>query len=102
MIFSNTLQSGDIGNLKINDTEIEHASSVRFLGVIIDEKLKFNEHTCHISKKISQNCGVLYKLQSILPQKTLLGIYRSFVECYLNYCVIIFRNSYKNHILPLK
>ena len=69
MLFSNVVQPSEIHNLRMNNIDIEHTDSIRFLGVILDENLKFNHHTNFISRKISQSCGILYKLQNILPQK---------------------------------
>ena len=48
----------------MSNIKIDYASSIRFLGVIIDDKLKFNVHIKEITKKISKNIGVLYKLSN--------------------------------------
>ena len=102
MLYSNTLFPSDISEIYINNTIIEYASNVRFLGLIIDDKLKFKNHIDLIAEKISKNAGVLYKLSQIVPHQTLISVYRSFVECYLNYCTIIFGNAYQCHIRRLE
>ena len=101
MLFSNVLTSTDIADVFINNIKIDYKSSTRFLGVIIDDKLKFNLHIKEISKKISKNVGVLYKLKQYVPQNTLLSVYRSIIECYINYCNIIFGNASDIHLSPL-
>ena len=101
MLFSNTLGPSDIADVFMNKIKIEYVSSTRFLGVIIDDKLKFNIHINEISKKISKNTGVLYKLQQYVPQVTLLSVYRSLIECYICYCILIFGNASLIHITPL-
>ena len=85
----------------MNNVKIDYKSSTRFLGVIIDDKLKFNLHIKEISKKISKNVGVLYKLRQYVPHNTLLSVYRSIIECYINYCNIIFGNASDTHLSPL-
>ena len=85
----------------MNNIKIDYKSSTRFLGVIIDDELKFNLHIKEVSKKISKNVGVLYKLRQYVPQNTLLSVYRSIIECYINYCNVIFGNASDTHLSPL-
>lgn len=102
MLFSNTLKPSDVSEVYMNNVKIQYASSVRFLGLIIDDKLKFNLHINNIAQKISKNAGVLYKLKQYVPTDTLLCVCRSFVESYLNYCTLNFGNAYQTHIRPLE
>ena len=102
MLFSNILHPEDISAIYLNDRIIKYASSLKFLGLIIDDKLKFNLHIDYISKKISKNAGMLYKLKHYVPLKTLTCLYRSFVECYLNYCTVVFGKTFQAHIYKLE
>ena len=102
MLFSNKIHPCDVLEIFMNNDRIEYASSVRFLGVIIDDKLKFNLHADDVAAKLSKNAGVMYKLREYVPHNTLLCVYRSFVESYLNYCILIFGNAYPTHIHSLK
>ena len=102
MLFSNIHLASDLSNISLNNTQIQYASSVRFLGVEIDNKLKFNNHINSISNKISKNAGVLYKLRQFVPQNILITIYRSLVESYLNYCTLLFGNAFQSHLNPLE
>ena len=101
MLFSNTLTPLEIADVYMNHIKIEYTSSIRFLGVIFDDKLKFNVHINEISKKISKNIGVLYKLKQYVPRNTLVSIYRSIIECHLNYSIIIFGNTSSIHLSPM-
>ena len=101
MLFSKTLTVRDIADIYMNNIKIDYASSTKFLGVIIDDKLKFNLHINEINNKISKNIGVIYKLRQYIQTSTLVNVYRSIIECYLNYCNIIFGNSFETHVSPL-
>ena len=68
----------------------------------MDDKLRFNNHIKLIAEKISKNAAILYRLRQIVPHQTLICVYRCFVECYLNYCAIIFGNAYQCHINQLE
>lgn len=102
MLFSNILRPSDVSEIYMNSMKIEYASSVRFLGLMIDDKLKFNNHIKLIAEKISKNAAILYRLRQIIPHQTLICVYRCFVECYLNYCTIVFGNAYQCHINQLE
>ena len=102
MLFSNLSLPSNLPLLSINNTSIERASSVRFLGVELDDKLKFQIHINNISCKISKIAGILSKLAYFVPQEVLITLYHSLIEPYLNYCPLIFGGSYSSHILPLE
>ena len=89
-----------MADIYMNNIKIEYVSSTRFLGVIMDDKLRFNLHINEISKKISKNIGVLFKLRQYVPNNTLLSVYRSIIEYYINYCNLIFGNTCSTHISP--
>ena len=101
LYFSNSASPNNLGDVAINGTHLEKRSSVDFLGVVMDDKLKFNLHVNKIAGKVSKNAGILYKLRPFLPADSLKSIYYSFVFCYLNYCPIIFGNVYESHLKPL-
>ena len=58
-------------------------SSIKnFFGVILDEKLNWNEHLNTIEKKVFTNIGILYKAKEIINRNS---IYYSFIHIFLNY-----------------
>ena len=101
MLFSNILKPADTADFFMNNIMIEFVSSTKFLGVIIDDNLKFNIHINAINKKISKNIGVMYNLRQYVTKNTLVTIYRSIIESYLNYCILLFGNSFLTHISSL-
>ena len=103
MLFTNAkVNNSQIPNVLLNGSNITQCSSVQFLGVTIDENLKFNIHINNITRKISKNIGILYKLRYFVPTKTLISIYHSFIGSYLNYCPLVFGNAYSSHLYPLE
>ena len=47
--------------ITFNSIEIKRESSVKFLGVIIDENITWNKHIELVENKISKNIGILYR-----------------------------------------
>ena len=77
-------------DLEFNGLKIPRISSQKHLGMILDEKLSFNEH---ISVKLSiakKSVGILRKLFYLIPRKSLIIIYKSFIRPHLDYCDIIY------------
>ena len=62
---------------------------MKFLGVIIDNHLTWNQHINEVANKISRTSGILRKLKNYLPSNILLLIYRSLVESHLNYGITL-------------
>ena len=48
-------------DLHIFNKTIERTSSIKFLGVMLDEHITWNEHIKTIGKKLAKNIGLLYK-----------------------------------------
>ena len=49
-------------NICIGEGEILRTQNIKFLGVVIDENLKFEHHTRHVLSKISRSLGLLLSL----------------------------------------
>ena len=99
MIFKRTRGSLKLDSeVNISGIKIEKVKVTKFLGVMIDEHLKFNDHIQYIKGKMSRGLGVLYKAKRVLNKSILLTLYYSFVYPYLNYCVTIWGSTCKKYI----
>ena len=66
------------------------------MGLILDNKLNFQEHLKNILNKVNKTIGLLRELQNILPCEPLLTIYKSFVKPHLDYSDVIYDQYYNN------
>ena len=48
---------------------VECVTRTKFLGVIIDNKLKWNDHITYVGSKISKTFGLFYKMRQYLGGK---------------------------------
>ena len=55
-------------HLQINNNEISRVDTFNFLGLQINENLKWNTHIDHISQKMSRIIGLLNQMKMIFPQ----------------------------------
>ena len=74
-----------IPEIKINDKLIERVESFKFLGVIIDQNLNWNNHVNHISNKLSRTCGLISRLNKEMPKPILKMLYNTLFSSHLNY-----------------
>ena len=58
---------------------VEYVTRTKFLGVIIDNKLKWNDHITYVKSKISKTIGLFYKMRQYLERKALVNLYYSLV-----------------------
>ena len=87
--------------LYLDDCPLQNCSKVRFLGVIIDDQLKFGDHLDVICSKISKTIGILYRIRNNAPERVLLQLYYSLVFPYLLYCIEVWGSTYLTHLKPL-
>ena len=84
--------------MTFDNIEIKRESSVKFLGVIIDENLTWKNHIEVVENKISKNIGVLYRASHLLDFKDLLKIYFSFIHIYIRYANIAWAKTFKTKL----
>ena len=64
MIISNQKNALDI---KVRETILTKVSTVKFLGVTLEENLTFKDHVNKVTSNISKSVGVMRRLHSQLP-----------------------------------
>ena len=81
--------------------QITQVSTIKFLGVMIDEKLNWKAHVSYISGKISRAIGVIIKARN-LGKEALLSLYYTLIYPYLTYCHQIWGSTYQYNIDTLE
>ena len=84
--------------IALDDQTINNNAFCDYLGVRIDEKLNFGQHTGIIMGKISKSTGILYKLKELFPTQSRIDYYCSFIYPFLSYCVLIWGGTYDVHL----
>ena len=77
----------------IDDTPINWVDKIKFLGVIIDNKLNFKEHVNTISSRISRSIGVIRRINNQLTNSVLLKLYYSLIYSHMTYGILAWGNS---------
>lgn len=92
MIFKQKNRTLTTPSIKINNINIAKVEKVKYLGLIIDEKLNWNAHVNYISDKIVPMVGALYKNRDYLTFKTEINVYNSYFLSHFRYLLPIWGN----------
>ena len=74
-----------IPKLRIEGTQIECVDNFNYLGIILNEHLKWKSHIDKIAIKVSRSIGIMNRLKSYIPQDILLTIYNTLILPHYNY-----------------
>ena len=69
--------------LVVNDYEIRRVRKAKYLGLIVDENLTWEEHIDYICGKIKRGVSVLKQIRHLIPKDALLLLYKTLVELLL-------------------
>ena len=95
MIFgSKHIPINSLNLLSIDRNAIERVSTVKFLGVVIDDKLSWGPHIKLVAIKLSKGLGILYRVRFCVPASILWIIYDSLIYPYLTYCTLVWGGAY--------
>ena len=83
----------DALELSIDNVPIEQVTSVKSLGIYIDENLTWHSHIDKLCTKIAS--GAIKRVKPFVPQSTLLNIYNSLVQSHFDYCSLVWGNCGK-------
>ena len=94
VIFSRKTKKEYHPPLAFNNNNVSEINSQKHLGVVLDNRLSFDDHLKMILNKVNETIGLLCKLQNIQPRSALLTIYKSFIRPHLDYGDIIYDQAY--------
>ena len=76
-------------SIKIGDQQIAGCTSIKLIGITIDNNLNFKEHVTKICKKANQKLHALARIAKYLNTDKLKIIMKSFIESQFNYCPLV-------------
>ena len=85
----------------MNGNVVKRVTSTNFLGIIVDDQLKYKQHIDYIKIKISKSIGIIYKTRNYVNRHTLRNLYYTCVYPYLIYCVEVWGNTCDSYLEPL-
>jgi len=81
---------------------IEYTESFKYLGIEIDNNLKWNNHTLNLVKKLMKYLFTFKNINKYLDNKHSKMIYYTFIQSILSYGIEIWGKCYNTHLIDLK
>ena len=86
----------DATQLTMNNVILEKITKIRFLGVIINNTLTWEDHKMYLKNNINKALGIIYNCRNILKHSHLINIYKCFIQPYFNYCITVWGSSIRS------
>ena len=77
-------------DLSFDSNPIPFVESVKLLGVILDNKLKFDQHNVHICKQINSKTYLLSRSNFLFPLAFRSTLFKIFIQTKFDYCSTLF------------
>ena len=88
-------------DLVFNNNIVHKASLQKHLGLILDGKLNFTEHTNKKFSKAKNGREILQTLYHFIPRSALLGIYKTYFCTHLDYGDVIYDQTIESAALAI-
>ena len=84
-----------------NNVKLEWVDNIKYLGLVIDSKLKFDHQFDVVKRKLNQYRGIFYSLKGVFPRFLLLKLYYSLVYPTLIQDVVIWGGMCKTNLVEI-
>lgn len=102
MLISKNCNNIQTNNVQINGINIERVHSIKYLGIQIDEKLKFDNQIMELVKKTAPKINMLKRISNKLTFETRKMIYFSIIATNFEYCATLYITCTKEQIAQMQ
>ena len=88
-------------SIMANNTHIKRAQTVKYLGVLVDEDLRFKSHIEKVSSIVSRNLGIISRARYLFDRKQVILLYNALILPYFTYCLVTWGSNYESSLQPL-
>ena len=79
--------------LKLNGTIIHESNKIKYLGLLLDNRLSWKYHIDELCKNLSRYVGMLYRLRHLCPLNVLKSVYFSLFNSHMSYGLAVWGNA---------
>ena len=76
-------ENGDLLVIRVQGHKSKCVYKVKYLGIVTDNKLTWEDHMDHVSIKIKRNLGITKLVRNDISKELLTDLYRTIVEQHL-------------------
>lgn len=92
----------DRSSIDFGTKKLEYSSTIKYLGLYLDETLSWQAHTEILRKKLSAPIGILKRLSYSVPKYLVRSLYFCLIHCHLQYLTVLWYPTFQNLVKPLK
>ena len=92
-------------NLNLNGVPIEEKQNAKYLGLIVDNKLSYENHVKHVKCKLIKGNAILAKVRHFVPTDSLTNTYNAHIQPHINYGLNLWGYAAQSHldeVIPLQ
>ena len=83
----------DLNRLRIGNNNIKHVPNIKYLGIIIDEKLSWKEHSENVIRDLIKIISTFKLIRHYIPNKCKKQLYYAYVYSKISYGLEIYGNA---------
>ena len=87
--------------VSVNGELLKRVNSTKYLGIVMDEFLDWGAHIRHMKSKIAKCVYLLKRIRTYISQNDALVLYKTLIQCHLDYCDGVWSNTGKGYIEQL-
>ena len=85
----------------MNKKALEQKDHVKYLGVLVDQHLRWDHHINNVAKKVGRGVGIVAKLKHFLPPRMLKNVYYCLVYSHISYGIEAWGSASKSSLNKL-
>ena len=97
MIFHRSRMKPVSAKISLRYENMKETNSIKFLGIIVDNKFNWHEHIIYIRNKVSRAIGIIYKSIKYANRQTVKQMYYIFYF-HISYIAVKFRETQVRYI----
>lgn len=82
--------------------QVARTDNIKYLGVTVDSNLSWKCHIANLSTRVRKLIYVFKNLRTIASNKLLIQTYKALCECIINYCICVWGNAAKTHLIDVE
>ena len=89
--------------LKLNGVTLYESTKIKYLGIIMDDRLSWKHHIFELRKKLSRATGIIYKTKAMhSPKSVQLSLYYLLFHSHHNYVISIWGDAEATYVNKIK
>jgi hypothetical protein len=79
--------------IKVKDVVLSNPECVKYLGILIDNKLSWKHQVSHVTAVCAQRIGIFRRVMMYIPQSVRVMYYNAFIRSCYSYCLLYWFNN---------